>query len=193
MKVLLLTLTLLPAILCGQALPEVRTNLSTEESQNSIIWTQCSSEYEQVLSFSRNSYWSEQKVYIIYGRINGQWERIKLTQKLDGNKKVIRTEARKLSFNKARFQELLTFFDSQNFWMFELDSLNLHEELREDGSSTLWTKSDGTTDSFEVINDGQHRLISSYEPEHFQELIPVKQRQKFIECRNEFLSQNKVK
>lgn len=193
MKVLLLILTFLPAILLGQELPEVRTNLSTEESQNSIIWTEFSNEYDQVLSFSRNSYWSEQKVYIIYGRTNGQWERIRLTQKLDDNKDIIRTKSRKLSFNEDKFKELLTFFDSRNFWAFELDSLNLHEEIREDGSSTLWTKSDGTTDSFEVINKGQHRLISSYEPEHFQELIPVEQRRKFIECRKKFLSQNKMK
>ncbi|MEP3390674.1 MAG: hypothetical protein ABJO02_20945 [Reichenbachiella sp.] len=193
MKVLLLTLTFLPAILFGQDLPEVRTNLSTEESQNSIIWAEFSDEYDQVLSFSRNSYWSEQKVYIIYGRTNGQWERIKLTQKLDDNKDIIRTKSRELSFNEDKFQELLTFFDSRNFWVFELDSLNLHEEIREDGSSTLWTKSDGTTDSFEVINIDQHRLISSYEPEYFQELIPVEQRRKFIECMNKFLSQNKMK
>lgn len=193
MKVLLLALTFLPAKLLAQELPEVRTNLSTEESQNSIIRTEFSDEYDQVLSFARNSYWSEQKVYIIYGRTNQQWERIRLTQKLDENKDIIRIKSRKLSFNEDKFQELLTFFDSQDFWTFELDSLNLHEEIREDGSSTLWTKSDGTTNSFEVINKGQHRLISSYEPEYFQDLIPVEQRKKFIECRNEFMSQNKMK
>jgi len=193
MKVLLVTLTFLPTIILGQELPDVQTNVPTKESQSSIIWTEFSGEYDQVLSFTRNSYGSEQKVYIIYGRTNGQWERIKLIQKLDDNKDIIRTKSRKLSFNEDKFQELLTFFDSRNFWAFELDSLNLHEEVREDGSSTLWTKSDGTTDSFEVINNGQHRLISSYEPEHFQNLIPVEQRQKFIECRNEFLSQNKMK
>ncbi|WP_258101409.1 hypothetical protein [Marinoscillum pacificum] len=193
MKVLLLTLTILPTILLGQELTEVRTNLSTEESQNSIIWTEFSDEYDQVLAFSRNSYWSQQKVYIIYGRTNGQWERIKLTLKLDGNKNIIRTKSRKLSFGEGKFQELLTFFDSRDFWNFELDSLNLHEEVREDGSGTLWTKTDGTTDSFEVISNGHHRIISSYEPEYFQELIPVEQRRKFIECRNEFLRMNKMK
>lgn len=98
------------------------------------------------------------------------------------------------TFPEHRFEKChLRKVNSKNFWTFELDSLNLHKELREDGLSTLWTKSDGTTDSFEIINNGQHRLISSYEPEHFQELIPVEQRRKFNECRNKFLNQNKMK
>jgi hypothetical protein len=193
MKGLLLIISFIPTILLAQELPNIQANLPTEESEKSQIWTEFGDEYDQIISFTRNSYWNTQKVYVIYSQTNGKWERIKWTLKLDDNKNITRAKTRKLSFNKDKFQELLTFFDSKNFWTFELDSLNLNEEVREDGSSTLWIKSDGTTDSFEVINNGQHRLISSYEPEHFQDLIPVEQRQKFIECRNEFLSYNKMK
>jgi hypothetical protein len=193
MKGLLLIISFIPTILLAQELPNIQANLPTEESEKSQIWTEFGDEYDQIISFTRNSYWNTQKVYVIYSQTNGKWERIKWTLKLDDNKNITRAKTRKLSFNKDKFQELLTFFDSKNFWTFELDSLNLNEEVREDGSSTLWIKSDGTTDSFEVINNGQHRLISSYEPEHFQDLIPVEQRQKFIECRNEFLSHNKMK
>ncbi len=193
MKGLLLIISFIPTILLAQELPNIQANLPTEESEKSQIWTEFGDEYDQIISFTRNSYWNTQKVYVIYSQTNGKWERIKWTLKLDDNKNITRAKTRKLSFNKDKVKDLLTFFDSKNFWTFELDSLNLNEEVREDGSSTLWIKSDGTTDSFEVINNGQHRLISSYEPEHFQDLIPVEQRQKFIECRNEFLSHNKMK
>ena len=155
------------------------------------MWIEFKNKYDQILSFTSSSYWSTQKIYIIYGQTNGKWERIKWTLKLDDNKRPVRSKIRKISFKQDEFQELLAFLDSLNFWEFDLDSLNLQKEIREDGSGTLWMKTDGTTDSFEVIKNGQHRLISSYEPEYFQKLIPVEQRRKFIDCRNKFLKLNK--
>jgi hypothetical protein len=183
----------MPTILLSQELPEIRTNITPEESEKSQMKIEFADKYDQILSFTRESYWNSQKIYILFGRTNGKWERIKWTLKLDKDKNIIRTKIRKMSFMKDEFQELLTFFDTQNFWTFELDSLNLHEEVGDDGSSTLWTKTDGTTDSFEVLRNGQHRQLSSYEAEYFQELIPVEQRRKFIECRNKFWSLNKLK
>lgn len=193
MKGLLLILSFIPTLLFAQDLPDVQTNLTTKESEKSLVRSEFGDTYEQIVSFTKYSYWNTEKVYIIYGKTNGKWVQIKWTLKVDENKNVIRARKHKKSFNKAKFEELLTFFNSKNFWTFDLDSLNLHQAENEDGSSTLWTISDGTTDSFEVINNDHHRLISSYEPEYFQELIPVEQRRKFIECRKKFLSLNKMK
>ncbi len=193
MKNLLILLVFLSTSLWAQELPHIESNISSDESEKSRLWNEFSKQYEQILSFTKNSYWSSEQVYILFVKEEQGWKRLKWKLNLDNDKKVIKSKVRKLSFNQNEFNELLDFFNMQNFWTLVLDSLNLHEEFREDGSSTLWTKTDGVTDSFEIIKDDQYRLISSYEPEYFQDLIPVEQREKFIKCRDKFLKLNKIK
>ncbi|MEQ9425134.1 MAG: hypothetical protein RJQ09_11990 [Cyclobacteriaceae bacterium] len=192
-KGLSILLSLLVTSAVAQELPIIDSNLSEEASNKSRVKAEFSSDYDQLLSYTRSSYWSPEQVYVIYGHDEQGWKRLKWILKLDKKKNVVKSKIRKIPYDANALDELLDFFDAKQFWTLQQDSLNLKRLTLSDGSGLAWDKSDGTTDTFEMISYEQHRLTSSYEADYYQDKVPVEQRRRFIECRNKFWLLNPLK
>lgn len=170
----------------GQQLPTFESNITNEQQKKSIVKNRFGTDYAELISYTVKSFWLEKQTYHIIAFNGRTWERILWTIKLDSSDQIVEQKLKMEPLNRKKFEDLLAFFNSSNFYNLELDSLNLMRRDNGDGSATVYMSSDGSTDEFELISGQRHRLISSYQADYFQKEIPNNQRQNFIECCSKF-------
>ena len=156
------------------------------QADNSHVMDKFSKEYDQIFSYTIESYWLEEQTYHIFGFDGREWKLIKWTVKFDNNGQVVKERLKTKSFSSRKLLEMLSFFEANKFWTLDQDSLNLDERDHGDGSSMVWMIDDGSNDKFETYNNGIYRITSSYEAKRLQELVPTKQREIFIKCKDKF-------
>ena len=172
--------------LFGQ-LPEFQTNVSDTDLDKSIVLDEFGAKYQQIISFTSNSYWNEgyREMYVLL-LDDDNWIFKKLSVKLNEDNSIKKSRTRKLHVDSNQVDEFVSFLNEVKFWNFNKDSLNLNKKAQGDSRVLMQSISDGKTDKFITRNGVNVRSTSAYEADQLQEFVPTEQRGKFIETRNRF-------
>ncbi|MDH5379690.1 MAG: hypothetical protein OEW75_02490 [Cyclobacteriaceae bacterium] len=168
-------------------LPAFESNVLTDNSSKSLIQENFSSDFEYIISYHGNSYWSGNKTYYIFGHDGQKWQLIRWTFKFNEQKQPIKQRLKRLKFSQDQFAGILTLMSETNFYNLKQELLNLNEKDNGDGTIVATIISDGGTDNFELISPQSHRKFSAYAADILQEQYPTSDRQTFISCRNKIL------
>jgi len=194
-----------PILILGQNPPNFQSNEMKDKKVESIILNNMkgANEFEFMLAFHQVGYWNTGIKYTVLGYYQGNWTAFNWTIYYKSNKRtaenIRKTKRRKTIIKPNQLDRLFVTLDSNDFWNLNIDSLNVYtktDTIINDSLSALgidaieyfFNISDGDTWVFEVINNTEYRHLSSYEPEYFQEVIPIEERLKFMDCKKTFLS-----
>ncbi|CAN0448305.1 unnamed protein product [Ectocarpus fasciculatus] len=188
MRIVILTfLTVLTVQSLFGQLPEFQTNVSDTDFDKSIILDEFGTKYQQIVSFTSNSYWNKgyREFYVLLLEEN-TWIFKKLSVKLNEENHVKKSKTKKLHIDINQADDFVSFLSEVDFWNFNEDSLNLNK--KDQGNDRVLMKSitDGRTDKFLIRNGANVRSTWAYEADQLQEFVPTEQRRKFIEARNRF-------
>lgn len=172
--------------------PAIKSNTTEEEKKQSIIYKAFANQYDFLIAYSSDSYWSSNmRAYKILAIKNGSYLKGTYISKSKGNNKwakpVIKFE--KANIDTAR--EIVKYFNNSKFWSLNRDTLNIHEKKTDTLTWSLGCD-DCATNKFETISTDGFSIIESIAPETYLEFLPeLKSREVFIKCRNWFLSKYK--
>jgi hypothetical protein len=159
-------------------------------------------DFDFILAYHQVGYWNTGIKYTVLGYVGGNWKTfnwwIYYKSKDQTAENIRKTKHRKIKIEPSKLDSLFYTLNSNNFWDLNNDSLNVYTKIDtiiNDSMSALgiistesfFNLTDGSTCIFEVINNTQYRYLSSYEPEYYQDAIPIFQRLEFINCKKNFL------
>lgn len=187
-----LLLSLLLAITSSQSFGQIvkfTPNTSKEDFLKSSLSMKFQGKYNLIISFSQNSFWFDRDSYKILAFDGQNWKLLQWSFRRQ-NQTGTKTKKEKLSVKDIEGKKALGFIntlETNDFFSMNNDSLNLGEKQTKEDEMLIMSITDGVNNKFEVICESGYFSISAYEPEQFQDFIPVIQRKKFLICRQRFL------
>ena len=167
---------------------ELKTNATKQDSSRTQLLKNLNGKYDFILGYTEESYWwSNKQVYQVLAYKSDTWEafRIVSTKNKKGKTK---SETLKYGFDSDSAKQLIANLTKLGFWTFDRDSLNQKTVPLNDSIDRMLHIDDGVNYRFEVLTNGNYRIIESYEPETYYKKFPVMTiRKVFIDCRQLFL------
>lgn len=178
--------------------PIVDKSIATDSvASRSILKNHLQNKYKLVLSYSVGCAMGDAQIYYAFGFRNERWEKIELSVRFKSRNRVydqvkrIKSKKQKLK-DSSQIDSLLQFWDQNEIWKLNTDSVNVKSKKVEgvhpgEMSEDLILISDGCVYSLEIFDSASYCIISSYEPERYQEQIPVPQRERFILLKDQLM------
>lgn len=186
MKNLLLILVFVITLNSFGQLPKYSSNVSDLDISQSQLYQKFGADYEFIFGYTQNSFWNKRQNYAVLTFDGTVWKLVKWSYQLNTKERPTKQKLRFYKLDSNEVTNFLDFINSLGFFTFNQDSLNLNKKDIGNGTTQVHQISDGVTDILEVISSSGHRISSAHEAEQLQEFAPTKQRQNFIECRNQF-------
>ena len=168
-------------------LPQFESNLTTKVSNESLVKLNFADKFDQILSYSAHSHWSEGWEYFVFGYDGKNWKLLRWTFELDEQKQLTNQRTKKLKFSQVQLDELLVLMSEVGFYTFKQGSLNLNRKDNGDGTTKVAQVNDGVHEEIELISPQSHRISSAYAADLLQVDFPTSDRGNFIICRNKLL------
>lgn len=193
MKAIIVCMILLISpFLNAQKLPVFNSNTNSAEKMKSVVYSTYSKKYDAVISYERACALadpSRRNFFILAGKKNKwkffAWE-LELLDGTSDQKKIKKATVKELPLNGLSVDSLLTYWTQQSFWTLNNDSLNLNVKNMEDGSTQDTFTPDGCTEIIETFTKKKYHVVKVLNADHYQDFVYTKQRQQFINCRNQF-------
>ena len=166
------------------------SNSNENYSENSKKLTKLLLNFKESILFTADCYWPKSKVYLVLGYDGNTWKLIKLTQIYKSRTKtknnIRRVRKVKLPINDSCVVDLISYLKANTFFSLNNDTININYVQNSDGSQTVYSPSDGCNEIFQIKTKSSFKIINCYLPEKMQNLIPIKEREVFINCKKKF-------
>lgn len=166
-------------------------------ASESVLKNYLQDKYKLVLSYSVGCAMGDVQTYYAFGYRDERWEKIELKVRFKSRNRVYdqvkRIQAKKQKLKDAsQIDSLLQFWDGNEICKLNEDSVNVDYikvagEHPGEMKENLVVIRDGCVTTLEMFDAVSYCNISSYEPERYQEQIPVAQRGRFIQLKDTFL------
>jgi len=175
---------------------KVQSNMPKGTESKSFIWNHLGGKYEYVSSYSVWCAQGNVRKFFVFAYKQGKWEKMllyvyyKSSDLNNDNIKKVKSKKQKVK-EEVEMDSLVHFWNQNKLWELNTDSINISQiEVGKPGSFSAVTTiniQDGCNHVLEVFDANGYFWVSGYEPEKYQKKIPVKQRELFITCKNQFV------
>lgn len=176
----------------AQQIPEFESNISDTERINSFVFNKIKLNYDQLISYTTECYWSKEQHFYVLVNSRDKWNafRFRIKFKDHDNKtseNIHSIDRIKLSISNSKIEGLFKYWSQINFWNLCEDSLTYR--FREvDGKKIFYLgTTDGCTDKFEISAKNKFKVYEVDNNEELQAHVPIQQREQFILGRDKYL------
>ncbi|PIB35787.1 hypothetical protein BFP72_10470 [Reichenbachiella sp. 5M10] len=165
-------------------LSDFESNVTAEESKQSLVRENFVSRYDYILSFHQSSHWHEDEIYYVFGYTGREWRLIRWTFVRGDHNRPVHQREKRMKYSSRKFEDLLDAMSQTGFYELKHGALNLRQRDNGDGTGVTMHIYDGVTDEFELISPVAHRISTTYAENSLQEKFPTVDRRDFIHCRD---------
>lgn len=161
---------------------------SDQELDSQSVYKCLISEFNEIAGFTYECYWGTNQTIYILGKKTSKWKtyKVKITYNENWPKSldnIKRMSIRRVIGKQSKIEAFIKYLTSNNLLSISSDSLNIFSK---ENKFTI-PMTDGCSEYFQFWTKNQFKSISCYEPDYYQNEVSTRDREIFINTRNEYL------